>query len=332
MFTRRIHLWLFALLLFLACATISWAQSPSENGLRKVRFIPQWSPQAQFAGYYAAQDKGFYAERGLEVKILPGGANNPSGPALVAGEAEFASMFLSRGLILRSQDEPVVNVGQIVQRSGLMLVAKKGNGIVAPRDLEGKTISLWPEFEAQPQAFFHKFDLDVNTIRQGYSMDLFLMGGVDAASAMSYNEYLTIINSGVNEEELTTFCMVDYGLNFPEDGIYCQESLLHEDPGVVRNFVQASIEGWQYALNHPEQALDMVMKRVRRAKLPSNRVHQKGMLQGMRDIIQPNESSEHIGWMNRQTYEFVTAKLAEHGVLSYIEPFEVFYDPRPSAE
>ncbi|MFO7802027.1 MAG: ABC transporter substrate-binding protein, partial [Desulfovermiculus sp.] len=162
MLTQRKHLRLFALLLlFLACATISWAQSPSENGLRKVCFIPQWSPQAQFAGYYAAKDMGFYAERGLEVEILPGGTNNPSGPALAAGEAEFASMFLSRGIILRSQGEPVVNVGQIVQRSGLMLVARKDSGIVAPQDLEGKTVSLWPEFEAQPQAFFHKFDLEV---------------------------------------------------------------------------------------------------------------------------------------------------------------------------
>jgi NitT/TauT family transport system substrate-binding protein len=332
MFLLRIHLWFFPLLLFLVCPWVAGAQSPPDTSLRKVRFIPQWSPQAQFAGYYAAQDMGFYAQQGLEVEIIPGGANNPSGPALAAGETEFASMFLSRGLILRSQGVPVVNVAQIVQRSGLMLVAKKDSSIHAPQDLEGKTISLWPEFRAQPQAFFHKYDLEVNTIRQGQSMDLFLMGGVDAASAMSYNEYLTIINSGVNKEELSTFYMADYGLNFPEDGIYCQESLLRQDPEVVRSFVQASIKGWQYVLSHPEQALDMVMQRVRRARLPTNRVHQKGMLQGMREIISPNASKEHIGWMDRQTYEFVTSTLAAHGVLTYIEPFEVFYDPRPSTE
>ncbi|MFP4035144.1 MAG: ABC transporter substrate-binding protein [Desulfovermiculus sp.] len=332
MLTRLLYLWLFVLLLSLSCSATSWAQSPSEIGLRTVRFIPQWSPQAQFAGYYAAQDMGFYAQRGLEVEILPGGANHPSGPALAAGEADFASMFLSRGLILRSQGHPVVNVAQIAQRSGLMLVAKKDSGIDVPQDLEGKTVSLWPEFKAQPKAFFHKFDLKVNTIRQGYSMDLFLMGGVDAASAMAYNEYLTIINSGVNKDELTTFSMADYDLNFPEDGIYCQESLLRDDPDLVRDFVQASIQGWEYAFSHPEQALDMVMQRVKKARLPTNRVHQEGMLHGMRDIIQPEDAAGHIGWMDRQTYEFVTSKLTEYGALSFTEPFEVFYDPRPSAE
>lgn len=108
------------------------AQSVQESDLRQVRFIPHWAPQAKFAGYYVAQDKGFYSRRGLDVQLLRGGPDNSASEALIQGRAELASMFLSSGLILSSQGAPVVNVGQLVQRSALMLVAKKSSGILAP--------------------------------------------------------------------------------------------------------------------------------------------------------------------------------------------------------
>lgn len=81
-------------------------------------------------------------------------------------------------------------------------------------------------------------------------MNLFLLDGVDAASAMWYNEYHTIINSGVNAEELTVFHLAGYSLNFPEDGIYCLKKFVQNNPGLVRDFVQASLEGWQYTFDH----------------------------------------------------------------------------------
>ncbi len=308
------------------------AQSVQESDLRQVRFIPHWAPQAQFAGYYVAKDKGFYFRRGLDVQLLRGGPDNPASEALIQGRAELASMFLSRGLILSSQGVPVVNVGQLVQRSALMLVAKKSSGILAPIDLDGKSVSIWPEFAAQPQAFFRRNNLQVDIVHQGYSMNLFLMDGVDAASVMWYNEYHTIINSGVNEEELTVFHLADYSLNFPEDGIYCLKGFAQKNPGLVRDFVQATLEGWQYAFDHPEEALDMVMRRVQEANLPTNKVHQKWMLQRMQDIILPPERSQPMGWLGVQEYELVADELIKSGAIKQITPFREFYDPLPSTK
>lgn len=299
---------------------------------RHVRFIPHWSPQAQFAGYYVAKDKGFYERRGLNVELLRGGPDSPASAALAQGRAEFASMFLSGGLILRAQGVPVVNVAQLVQRSALMLVAKKSSGILSPIDLNGRRVSLWPEFAAQPLAFFRRYNLNVTVIPQGYTLNLFLMDGVDAATAMWYNEYHTIINSGINENELVTFHLADYGVNFPEDGLYCLEGLLRDEPGLVRDFVQASLEGWVYAFEHPEEALDMVMRRVEEANLPTNRVHQRWMLDRMRDIILPPEAGAVLGQLKELDYELVASELFETGAVSHIPSYRMFHDPRPATD
>lgn len=320
-----------SLFLSMGCLLLLCSSGQAEE-VRLVRFIPHWSPQAQFAGYFVAKDNGMYERHGLDVEILRGGPDNPASEALAKGEAEFASLFLSRALILRSQGVPVVNVGQIVQRSALMLVAKKSSGVLSPIDLRGRRISVWPEFSAQPLAFLRRLHLDVEVVPQGYSLNLFLMGGVDAASAMWYNEYHTILNSGLDESELTTFLLADYGLNFPEDGLYCLENLALNDPTLVRAFVQASLEGWRYAFDHPEEALDAVMERVRQANLPTNRVHQKWMLDRMRDVILPPESDKPMGLLEMDEYEFVATELFESGSITDITAHRIFYDPRPSID
>ncbi len=334
----RVHRGILMRLMILLSMLISFccgfqAQAATDQELpRSVRFIPHWSPQAQFAGYYVAKDKGFYARRGLDVELLRGGPDNPASAALAQGRVEFASLFFSGGLVLRSRGVDVVNIAQIVQRSALLLVAKKTSGILSPIDLNHKRISMWPEFAPQPQAFFRRYDLDVTTIPQGYSLNLFLMGGVDAATAMWYNEYHSIINSGINEDELTAFFLADYGVNFPEDGLYCLEPLAREEPELVRDFVQASLEGWLYAFEHPEEALDSVMLRIEEAKLPTNRVHQRWMLARMRDIILPPDSETPLGRLEEHDYELVASELYETGSISHITPYRMFYDPRPSAE
>ena len=310
-------------------ASLAFAEASSP---RQVRFIPHWAPQAQFAGYYVAQEKGYYARRGLDVEILRGGPDNPADKALIEGGAEFASLFLSNGLILRSQGVPAVNVAQIVQRSALLLVAKKTSGILSPIDLDGRRVSVWPEFSAQPLAFFRRYHLDVDVLPQGYTLNLFLMDGVDAASAMWYNEYLTVIHSGINENELTVFHLTDYGHNFPEDGIYCLESFLRSEPELVRNFVQASLEGWLYAFEHPDEALDLVMDRVQAANLPTNRVHQRWMLARMQDIILPSGSDIVLGRLEEKDYEMVAAELYEAGAITRIFPFRAFHDQRPASK
>jgi NitT/TauT family transport system substrate-binding protein len=291
-----------------------------------VSFIPQWHPQAQFAGYYVAYEKGFYQRHGLDVKILKGGPDRPPSELLARGRADFGTMFLTTGIIQRSRGEKLVNLAQIVQRSALMLVAKKTSGINTPADLNGKKVGLWGEdFQGQPQAFFRKYGLKVRVVPQSATLNLFLRGGVDAASAMWYNEYHLILNTGVNPQELTTFMLADYGLNFPEDGIYCREDQVRDHPERCRRFVRASLEGWRYAFQHPQEALDIVMKYVEAANVPTDRVHQKWMLERMRDIIEPPGTDAPWGILRQADYQRVAEELQESGLIQQIPAFSQFF-------
>lgn len=313
----------FSLSLFLLLPPLGFAQ---EADLKKVSFIPQWQPQSQFAGYYVAYEKGFYRQHNLDVKILRGGPDRPPSELLAQGKADFGTMLLTTGIIKRAQGVKLVNIGQLVQRSALMLVAKKAGGINTPQDINGKKVGLWGgDFQGQPRAFFQKYQLAVKTIPQSATLNLFLRGGVEVASAMWYNEYHLILNAGMNPEELTTFFMADHGLNFPEDGIYCLEDTYKNRPELCRSFVQASIAGWQYAFAHPEEALDIVMKYVNAANVATERVHQKWMLARMQDIILPSGSNLPMGTLQAEAYDPAAQELRKNGLIKKIPPFAEFF-------
>ncbi len=295
------------------------------RGLQKATLLPQWSPQAQFAGYYVAHAKGFYAHRDIDLDILRGGPDRPAAQALAQKEADFVTLFLSTGIEQRSSGVPLVNIGQIVQRSALALVAKRSSGIQAVKDLDGKTVSIWPDFALQPRAFFRKYNLHAQVVPQGGTVSLFLRGGVDAASVMLYNEYHTILNSGLDPDELRVFDFSHYGINFPEDGIYCLEQTLKQQPRLCRDFVLASIEGWIYAFEHPEEALDIVMRHVQAAHLPTNRVHQKWMLEHMRGIIMPPGKDIPMGTLQPDEYRFVAKQLMENGIIAAMPEYGDFH-------
>ncbi|MFH0738813.1 MAG: ABC transporter substrate-binding protein [Candidatus Omnitrophota bacterium] len=316
---------LIPILVFLFCA-YPYAQ---EEALRKVSFIPMWKPQAQFAGYYVASDLGIYKKYGLNVTIIEGGPDFPPAQLLKEGKADFGIMWLSAGIQRYSQGLKVVNIAQIVQRSALMLVAKKSSGILKPQDMNGRKISLWEgDLSIQPKAFFRKYNLQVKIIPQAYTVNLFLKGGVDAASAMWYNEYHTILNSGINEDELSTFFYDQYGLNFPEDGIYVLEDRLKKDPGLCRDFVKASIEGWLYAFEHQDEALDIILKYMRQAGIPANRAHQRWMLARMKNIIIKKDSpSGSIGTLSKGDYEKVVQELRDSKLVEGPVDFKEFYKP-----
>ncbi len=216
------------------------------QSLTRVVFLPHWIPQAQFAGYYVALERGFYREHGLDVVILDGGPRKPVPKLLVSGQATFANDFLSGELKLREKGVPLVHLSQITQPSALMLVALKSHGIRTIQDLDGKKISVWSDFAARPEALFRKYHLRVHVITQGPTINLFMRGGVDAASAMWYNEYHLFLNSGLNEDELTLFFYDKFGLNFPEDCIVCLEQTWRTKPEVCRQFVQATLEGCMF--------------------------------------------------------------------------------------
>jgi len=299
----------------------------TDAGLRRVTFLPHWIPQAQFAGCYLAVERGFYRQQGLDVGVLEGGPRRHVESLLASGEATFASHFLSAGLKLRDKGVPLVHLAQITQRSALMLVAHKARGIESLADLEGRKVSLWPDFTVQPMALFRKHRLNVQTITQGPTISLFMRGGVDAASAMWYNEYHLFLDSGLNEDEVTVFFFEQHGLNFPEDAVFCLAETWKSQPDVCRRFVVATLDGWRYVLAHREEALAVVMRHTEKARTGTNRSHQRWMLDRMCDLIQPGSSEVALGELSREAYAAVVSELEQCSQLRTPPAFDVFHVP-----
>jgi NitT/TauT family transport system substrate-binding protein len=301
----------------------------AQDHLKQATFIPHWSPQAQFAGYFYAYEKGIYRDHGIELTILTGGPYNPASELVEQGGADFASLWLTNAIQLRAKGVPVVHLAQVINRSALMLVAKKSSGIEKPEDMNGKKVGIWGgDFEIQPMAFFEKYNLKVRVIPQGGSINLFLSDAIDVTSAMWYNEYHTILNSGLNPDELSTFFFSDYGLNFPEEGLYCLEQTYARDPQLCAEFVQASYEGWIGAFEHPDEAIEIVLRYMKDAKLAAGRAHQRWMLNRMKDLIFPQGITTAFPTLNEKDYLFVSEKLQENGSIKVIPDFQQFCGDR----
>lgn len=316
-----------ALCLLLGVPLFTNSSASSLGVHRPVKLILQWSPQSQFAGYYMALEKGIYQKYGLNVEIIPGGPDRNPKDYLSNGQADFATMFLTDALIQRDKDTPLVNLGQVVTQSNQVLIAWKEQGINQVPDLDSRRISIWEGgFRTAFLNLFQAKGISPSVIPQYYSVNLFLNKGVDACSAMYYNEYHMIYQAGIDQEELETFFVKDYGFGFPEDGIYCLEKTFQANPDICRAFTKATLEGWRYAAEHPDETLDIVMKYVQKAYVPTNQPHMKWMLEKILPSIVPVEDSNwRMGHLSRDSYENTAQSMKLHGSIKSYPAYEVFY-------
>ncbi len=313
------------LFLFLLFCAVAFPASATETALKKASLMPLWSPQAQFAGYYVALDKGIFAKHGIDMKILKAGPGYSPSQALEDGTADFAVLWLTTALQHCSTGTKLVNLAQIIQRSSMMLISRKSSGIRTVDDMNGKKVGMWGgDLSIPPRALFNKQGIKVREVPQSYTVNLFLRGGIDVTSAMWYNEYHTILNSGVDPDELNIFSLNEQGMNFPEDGIYALEKTIHNDPGLAKAFVQASLEGWRYAFAHREEALDIVIKYMREAQVPANRIHQKWMLDRMRDLSIPGALQDAPGILKEKDYEAVGRAMLKDGLIRSYPNYTAF--------
>lgn len=307
---------LLTILLSLALCPPAWAKNQ--------RLVLHWLPQAQFAGYLMAEEKGFYAARGVNLTIIPGGPDVGSARMLEEGRADFATMFLSTAVARRGEGMDVVHIGQIVHQSALMLVARTDSDIRRLEDLDGRRVGMWgPDFQIQPRALFQRLGIEVQVVEQAPSMDLFMRGGLDAVSAMWYNEYHTLMSYGLEEGDMRTFFFRDLELNFPEDGLYCLRDTFDRDPAAAQAVALATLDGWAYVFAHPEEALEMIIRRMKGHKIKANRAHQRWMLSRMRDIIEAGNPALRLA-LTREDYEHAARILREQGFIQTTPGYEDF--------
>ncbi len=236
----------------------------------KIKLQLKWVPQAQFAGYYVAQKKGFYKDAGLDVTIIPGGPDINPQQVLAGGGADVVIDWMPSALATREKGSPVVNIAQPFKKSGMMLTCRKDSGIVTPADFKGKTLGVWFYGNEYPfLSWMSQLGLPttggadgVTVLKQGFNVDPLLQKQAACISTMTYNEYYQIIEAGMKPEELVVFKYEDNGVATLEDGLYVLEGKL-ADPAFVTTmakFVKASMKGWDDARANPADAVKAVLE------------------------------------------------------------------------
>jgi NitT/TauT family transport system substrate-binding protein len=232
----------------------------------------QWVAQAQFAGYYAAVDQGYYEEEGLDVSIAEGGADIVPQDVLASGDVDYAISWVPKVLGSIEQGANITNVAQIFERSATTQISFTDKNITSPADLAGKNVGSWGygnewELFAGMQQNGVEVD-DINLVQQAFDMNAFLAGDIDAAQAMTYNEYaqvLETINPDTGElyqpEDLNVIDWNEEGTAMLQDAIWANADRLAEDEAYADQtvaFIKASIRGWIYAAENPEDAATIV--------------------------------------------------------------------------
>jgi NitT/TauT family transport system substrate-binding protein len=279
----------------------------------KVRLQLKWVPQAQFAGYYVALEKGLYAAENLDVTILPGGPDIVSEQQVANGQADFGVDWVASFLAFRDKGVPIVNVAQIYQSSGLLLVSKKSANITKPEDLKGKKVGVWYggnefEFLALMDKLKLDPDRDLTVIKQGFTMDPFLAGQMDAASAMTYNEFQVVLASGLKAEDLNVIDYNKEGVGMLQDNLFTSEDTLKNRKPLATRFVRASLKGWQAAIDDQKGAVDVIMKHVEPGSTTAE--HQTRMMSEVAKLVlPPGMNRDQIGMMDAERFA-TTADIA----------------------
>ena len=293
--------------------------------MRHVKLLPYWVPSAQFAGFYIGIEKGIFQKHGIRLEMLLFDPLMPVAPTIKDKKADFAMLWLVNALEVRDLGVDIVNIAQLVPRSSLMLITKKSSGISKLQDMNGKRAGIWIGYEKQPLALFKKYNLDVKIIQISSTNNLFLIGGVDILNANWFDEYHSVLNSGVNEDELNKFFFADYGLNFLEDGIYCLAEKVREDPQLCMDFVTATLESWDYAFSHQEEAIDVVEKYAKLQNQPVNHSHQRWMLRHYKSMYISAGSKTINTELQQKDYETVQQIMLENRFIKHATPYHSFF-------
>lgn len=301
------------MILYIVTYNLYFDNAPSK--LRKVNLRIPWETQCQFAGYYVAKDKGYYADEGLDVIIRTSLSNVNIASVVAMGHDDFGVVVLHNVIMDIDRGFPVVNVAQILQSFEIILLTRTEDKINTLADFNGKLYaSWWGQNDMMLKTLFKKQNIPFNVIiyPKPWSLDLFIDKKVHITPAFHANEYHTVLQSGYKPEDLHTFSYADYGMNFPGDSIIVSRQKLKDDPNLVLRFVRATIKGWEYALANKIKSVDIMMKY---AKL--DREHEIFMINSIHnDIVNSDTQKYTIGYHNKKSIQNMIDMLKENNQIS----------------
>jgi NitT/TauT family transport system substrate-binding protein len=297
------------------------AEEPQET--TAVTLQLKWVTQAQFAGYYAALEQGYYEEEGLDVTIKPGGPDIVPEQVVLGGQAEFGINWLDNTLATRDQGGGIVNIAQVFARSGMTEITWKDSGLDQITELKGKKVGVWlGGNEHKLFAALTKNGIDpqkdAEIVAQPFDMNLFLNREVDAAAAMTYNELAQVLeteNPDTGElytlDDLNVFLMSELGTGALEDGIFVTEDWISDEKNqdIATRFLKASFKGWIYCRDNPDECTQIVLDNG-----PTlGEGHQRWQMTEINALIWPNELG--IGVMNEPDYDTTVQIAQDYGII-----------------
>jgi NitT/TauT family transport system substrate-binding protein len=261
--------------------------SGQEKPLKKVVLRLKWINQAQFAGFYAAKDKGFYKEAGLDVEIRPGGADFPSVQMVASGSEDFGVTGADQILLSREKGVPVVGLSVIYRNSPFVLFSLKDSGITSMKDLAGNKIGvkLGGNEELTYRAMVKSSGIDGSKVQEmpvKYDLSPLLSGQVKAWPGYVINEVLSVKEQG---KDVNIISPADYGINFYADALFTRKEIIDKNPEMVKSFVQASMKGWEYAMKNPEDAAKITLQYGKDLNLD----HETNMMKASIPLLQPEK-------------------------------------------
>ena len=289
---------------------------------QQITFTPQWTPQSQFAGYYAALENGYYAEAGLDVAIVHPTSSNNSMDMIKDGTSDIITSELIQAMMTTDADMKLVNLLQTTQHSTLVLISRTKN-VRDFADLAGCRIGTWKVgFSEIPHMIDEEQHLDIEWVKLINSLNLYIAGAIDATLAKSYNELILFSMSGITPGSVLYFS--EHGYDFPEDGLYVSEAFYKKNPEKCRLFAEASKKGWDWVRENREEALDIVMKYVKESNVPTNRYNQKWMLDAILEAHEDVKGGLPSYRLDEDAFNRLNEALVKYGYIARPVVYERF--------
>ena len=305
---RRFRI-LAAILMVWGCVAQT-AQAQDET----IVFTPQWTAQAQFAGYYVAEAKGFYREAGVKVKIEHPSTTQPAMARMRKNQCQATTLQLCQALEIVDEGIPLVNILQTSMNNAMVIVSAKNQD---PLTQKGARVGIWSVgFGQLAICMSIKDHLNYEWVRFAQNINLFVSGALDATLAMSYNEYYQLVQAGIEMTDKNVYRFCDHGYNVQEDGVYMKRSYYLKHKDQARRFAQASRKGWEWAAQHPEETLDIVMQYVDKNGIATNRVMQRLMLKEVLRLQVDRESKKREFRLRPDMVKRASTLMVENQMLS----------------
>lgn len=309
----------FLILISVAAYVAGTFRTVPPSTLTKVSVQLGWLVNSNQAGFIVAQKKGFYAEEGLDVTNAPGGPDFPSIVLVTSGAADFGIESGAESILLaRQNDIPIKAIAILDRKSPYVFFSKKSNGITAPKDFEGKTVavSFGRPLEIVYRAFIRKENLATSTItevKKNPAIASLFSGAVDVQPGF-ISDFIFAQSAGRAENiELNALYPAEYGIDSYGYTIFTTDLFIEKHPDIVQKYVRATLRGWQYAFDYPEEAVDIVASEMQ------GTVDKEAELQALKtraEYVLPQITGETLGWMDGAKWQTMQDTLLEQELIS----------------